>query len=58
MKYPGDPVLRARVKSYELAFRMQTTVPEVFRFDEESVAPREGFTDWIRRTPGPLAITA
>jgi hypothetical protein len=27
VKYPNDPVLRARVKSYEFAFRMQTTVP-------------------------------
>jgi len=34
--YPDDPVLRARIKSYELAFRMQTAVPEVFRFDDES----------------------
>src|SRR5579862_173254 len=34
--YPDDPVLRARIKSYELAFRMQTAVPEVFRYDDES----------------------
>ena len=34
--YPDDPVLRARIKSYELAFRMQTAVPEVFHFDDES----------------------
>ncbi|HVR87459.1 MAG TPA: DUF1501 domain-containing protein [Planctomycetota bacterium] len=34
--YPDDPVLRARIKSYELAFRMQTAVPDVFRFDDES----------------------
>jgi hypothetical protein len=34
--YPEDPALRARIKSYELAFRMQAAVPEVFRFDEES----------------------
>ncbi|MDR3633816.1 MAG: DUF1501 domain-containing protein [Isosphaeraceae bacterium] len=36
VKYPDDPALRARVKSYELAFRMQTAVPEVLRFSSES----------------------
>jgi Protein of unknown function (DUF1501) len=36
VQYPHDPSLRARVKSYELAFRMQTTVPELFRFSEET----------------------
>ena len=38
MKYPDDPSLRARIKSYELAFRMQTAVPEVVRFSAESAA--------------------
>jgi len=41
IEYPDDPALRARIKSYELAFRMQTAVPEVFRFDEESKDTRE-----------------
>jgi hypothetical protein len=36
VEYPDDPQLRARIKSYELAFRMQTAVPEVVRFDAES----------------------
>jgi hypothetical protein len=36
IEYPEDPVLRARIKSYELAFRMQAAVPEVFRIEEES----------------------
>jgi hypothetical protein len=35
IEYPNDPAMRARIKSYELAFRMQTAVPEVFRFDRE-----------------------
>jgi hypothetical protein len=39
-EYPADPKLRARIRSYELAFRMQTAVPEVLRFDEESEATR------------------
>ena len=40
IKYPDDPALTARIKSYELAFRMQATVPEVFRFAEESAETR------------------
>ena len=35
LEYPDDPKLRARIQSYELAFRMQTAVPEVLRFDDE-----------------------
>ncbi len=38
--YPDDPALRARIKSYELAFRMQTTVPDVFRLGAEDEATR------------------
>src|SRR5213596_190848 len=38
VKYPDDPVMRARIKSYELAFRMQTTVPEILNFKEEGAA--------------------
>ena len=37
-KYPNDEALRARIKSYELAFRMQTAVPEVINFDDETQA--------------------
>lgn len=35
-KYPNDDALRARLKSYELAFRMQKSVPEAIRFDGET----------------------
>jgi len=35
-QYPADPVLEARIKSYELAFRMQTSVPDVLDFKAES----------------------
>lgn len=34
--YPSDPDLAARVASYELAFRMQQSVPEVVDFSGES----------------------
>jgi hypothetical protein len=38
LEYPSDPKIRARIKSYELAFRMQTAVPEVLRFNDEDEA--------------------
>ena len=40
LEYPDDPKLRARIKSYELAFHMQTAVPEVLRFDDEDESTR------------------
>jgi hypothetical protein len=33
--YPDDRDLRARIKSYELAFQMQTAVPETLALDKE-----------------------
>lgn len=40
-QYPDDPALRARIKSYELAFRMQMSVPEVVDLAMESKATQE-----------------
>ncbi len=34
--YPDDKELRARIKSYELAFQMQTSIPETMELDKES----------------------
>jgi hypothetical protein len=34
--YPNDPAMDARIASYELAFRMQTAVPEVVEFSKET----------------------
>ena len=39
--YPDDQELRARIKSYELAFQMQTSVPEVAQLDGENDATRQ-----------------
>ncbi len=36
VEYPNDPALTARIKAYELAFRMQTSIPEVLDFAQES----------------------
>jgi hypothetical protein len=36
VEYPRDDMLRARIRSYELAFRMQTAVPEGVNFSSET----------------------
>ena len=41
VEYPDDPALGARIKAYELAYRMQTSVPETLNLDVESKATRE-----------------
>jgi hypothetical protein len=39
--YPNDRALEARIKAYELAFRMQTSVPDSLNFQEETQATHE-----------------
>ncbi len=41
IEYPGDPEMKARIKSYELAFRMQMAVPEVVKISDETAATQE-----------------
>ena len=41
IEYPEDESLAARIKSYELAFHMQTAVPDVVNFGEESAATQQ-----------------
>jgi hypothetical protein len=41
IEYPDDPALAARIKSYELAFRMQTSIPEVLKFADETQATQQ-----------------
>jgi hypothetical protein len=38
--HPGDPTLPARIRSYEMAARMQVSIPEVIDFNGESPATR------------------
>ena len=38
--YPDDKDLRARIKSYELAFQMQTSIPETLQLERETEATR------------------
>jgi hypothetical protein len=39
--YPDDQNLRARIKSYELAFQMQASIPETMQLEKESEATRQ-----------------
>lgn len=41
VEYPNDPALAARIKAYELAFRMQTSVPDTLNFQQETKATQE-----------------
>ena len=36
VEYPRGATMRARIKSYELAFRMQTAVPDIMQFQRET----------------------
>jgi hypothetical protein len=60
IEYPNDPALRARIKSYELAFRMQTAVPEIFRFDRETPETKTlyGLDQNVTRPFGELCLAA
>jgi Protein of unknown function (DUF1501) len=60
LEYPDDPKLRARIRSYELAFRMQTAVPEVLRLQEEDEATRQlyGLDQEVTRSFGEQMLAA
>src|SRR5439155_638511 len=40
VEYPADPALQARIKAYELAFRMQAAFPDIVALDNESKQTR------------------
>jgi hypothetical protein len=60
IQYPNDPVMRARIKSYELAFRMQMAVPEVMKLSDETEGIRKlyGLDKDITRTFGQQCLAA
>ncbi|MSR32542.1 MAG: DUF1501 domain-containing protein [Gemmataceae bacterium] len=41
VEYPSDPSLAARIRSYELAFRMQKSLPEVMDFSRETAETKK-----------------
>jgi hypothetical protein len=54
VEYPDDRALTARIKAYELAFKMQTSVPGVLDFKGETEATRRlyGLDDPLTRAFG------
>lgn len=60
VEYPDDAALRARIKSYELAFRMQLSVPEVVRFSDETQATQDlyGLNDAATQSVGRMSLAA
>jgi hypothetical protein len=60
VEYPADSQLRARIKSYELAFRMQTAVPDVISFKEESEETKRlyGIDNEITKPFGEVCLAA
>jgi hypothetical protein len=58
--YPDDPALRARIKSYELAFGMQSALPETLKLEAESESTRAlyGLDRDETRSFGNLCLTA
>src|SRR5262245_31170497 len=58
--YPDDPALRARIKSYELAFGMQTAVPETLQLEKETEATRRlyGMDQTATQPFGKLCLVA
>jgi hypothetical protein len=41
VEYPNDSALTARIKAYELAFRMQASVPETLDLNSETKSTQE-----------------
>lgn len=60
VEYPDDPDLTARIKSYELAARMQTSVPNTLDLEKESKATRDlyGLDENETRDFGTLCVAA
>jgi hypothetical protein len=60
LEYPEDDRLRARIKSYELAFRMQTAVPDLLRLGDEDESTRRlyGLDQSVTRPFGEQLLAA
>ncbi len=60
VEYPSDPALQARIKSYELAFRMQSALPDVINFGAETADTQSmyGLNQDATRTFGQQCLVA
>lgn len=59
-EYPDDPAILARIQSYELAFRMQTAVPDLMQFSAETQETQElyGLNQPTTQAFGQLCLAA
>lgn len=59
-RYPSDSELRARINSYELAYRMETSAPEAVNLNKESDATKElyGLNDEATKDYGTTLLRA
>ncbi|MES2932363.1 MAG: DUF1501 domain-containing protein [Pseudomonadota bacterium] len=59
-KYPEDTELQARIRSYELAYRMESAAPEAVDLSKETDATKElyGLNDEITKTYGTNMLRA
>ncbi len=55
VEYPDDPALAARIQAYELAFRMQTSLPEVLELQRRDGGDEGDSTAWTTRRPATSA---
>jgi hypothetical protein len=53
----GDPEIQTRIAQYEMAFRMQKSVPELINWEEESESTLEMYGPAVRE-PGTFAASA
>ena len=60
VRYPDDPVMRARIKAYELAYRMQMSVPDVMALNRETAATNKmyGLDQTVTRSFGQQCLVA
>jgi hypothetical protein len=60
VEYPADPAVRARIRSYELAFRMQMSVPEALDLagESKSIQSLYGMDNEATRLAGHRLLTA
>lgn len=60
VEYPEDDNLRARIRSYELAFRMQMAVPEVMQLSQETQSTERlyGIDQKESKSFGQMCLTA
>ncbi len=59
-QHPRDSALRARIQAYELAFRMQRSVPEVMRLEAETEATQKlyGLDNPVTQPFGRMCLSA